>query len=125
MCLATAHPAKFEEAVSLALPDPSMYLDLLPRTCFCCIFETCFDRRPARPPQLEALFSLEVRKVLLDNNLATIQQFILSKLKKSEAKQEKEQQSGKKDGIESALLWSAIAASVTIVGIIILRSVRK
>ena len=111
--------------MSLALPDPSMYLGLLPRTCLCSVFETCFDRRPARPSQLEALFSLEVRKVLLDNNLATIQQFILSKLKKSEAKQEKEQQSGKKDGIESALLWSVIAASVTIVGIIILRSVRK
>lgn len=53
--LATAHPAKFEEALALALP---------------------LERIPCRPLQLGELFSLPTRKVLLPTLLSEVQSFI-------------------------------------------------
>ncbi len=61
VCLATAHPAKFEEAIALSLSANNQEV-------------------PKRPKELEELFSLPTRKVLLPNALQDIQAFILKKL---------------------------------------------
>ena len=57
VCLATAHPAKFEEAVRLALKGST-------RT------------PPPRPAELEALFGQATRKTLLASSLAEVQAFV-------------------------------------------------
>lgn len=57
MCLATAHPAKFEAAVQLALQES-------------------VRPHPARPPELEVLFGQETRKVHLANSLGEVQAFV-------------------------------------------------
>lgn len=57
--LATAHPAKFEEAEALALP---------------------IEKIPTRPKELEELFGLPTRKTLLPTDLSQVQSFIRSKL---------------------------------------------
>ena len=61
VCLATAHPAKFEEAVGLALTGKAL---------------------PARPAELDKLFYLHTRSTLLPNALANVQAFVRSKLTK-------------------------------------------
>lgn len=61
VCLATAHPAKFEEATQLALTA---------------------DQQPNRPAVLDALFRLPERKTLLRGDLATVQEFVRFKRKK-------------------------------------------
>lgn len=66
VCLATAHPAKFEEAVNLALCDGRQV--------------------PNRPAELSVLFNLPVRTTALTNSLTRVQSFMrekTSKLKKS------------------------------------------
>jgi threonine synthase len=60
VCLATAHPAKFEEAVNLALTNGR--------------------KIPARPPQLQELFALRVRTYSVPNALKDVQTFVRSKL---------------------------------------------
>ena len=62
VCLATAHPAKFEEAVQLSL------LEVAPTI--------------PRPAELNALFDLPVRTTSLPNSLLEVQTFIREKLKK-------------------------------------------
>lgn len=59
VCLATAHPAKFEEAIRLALVN---------------------DAAPSRPTQLEELFHLPTRTVSIPNSLPKVQDFIRTKL---------------------------------------------
>jgi len=59
ICLATAHPAKFEEAVNIALKNSTV---------------------PARPSQLEVLFSLPIRSYALPNSLSSVQGFVRKKL---------------------------------------------
>lgn len=56
VCLATAHPAKFEEAVSRALTD-------------CAV-------TPERPAELTRLFTLPVRTHPLPNSLAAVEKFV-------------------------------------------------
>jgi len=60
VCLATAHPAKFEEAVNLALEGKDI---------------------PTRPKELDLLFTLPVRSSHLPNSLADVEKFIKNKLK--------------------------------------------
>jgi threonine synthase len=60
ICLATAHPAKFEEAVSLALQG---------------------KRIPARPTELQRLFVLPTRSKSLPNQLDKIEEFVRAKIK--------------------------------------------
>ena len=62
VCLATAHPAKFEEAVTKALIGKTI---------------------PSRPPQLEVLFSLPTRTTALSNSLVAVQGFVRMKLSNS------------------------------------------
>jgi len=57
VCLATAHPAKFQAAV-----DATM--------------EQCGSVQPARPPQLEALFAMSTRSTELPVGLANVQAFM-------------------------------------------------
>lgn len=57
ICLATAHPAKFEEAEKLALG----YI-------------------PPRPKELEALYSLPTRTTNMNNNLDSVKKFMKTKL---------------------------------------------
>jgi threonine synthase len=57
--LATAHPAKFEEAVDLALKEMTI---------------------PERPRELEALFSLPTRSTYLPNSLPKVQTFVRAKI---------------------------------------------
>lgn len=57
--LATAHPAKFEEAIGLALHDQDA---------------------PERPRELSALFQLHTRSTELQNSLAQVQAFVRMKL---------------------------------------------
>jgi threonine synthase len=59
VCLATAHPAKFEEAVNLAL---SAEVEL-----------------PERPKELQDLFDLKTRRILFPKSLETIENYIKSK----------------------------------------------
>ena len=59
ICLATAHPAKFEEAVMLAL-----------------------GAVPPRPPQLEELFSMKTRTTMVNNSLKDVQEFMRDKIKR-------------------------------------------
>lgn len=59
ICLATAHPAKFEEAVNIALKKSSI---------------------PPRPKELEVLFSLPIRTYALPNSLSRVQGFVRKKL---------------------------------------------
>ena len=59
ICLATAHPAKFEEAVNLALKNSKV---------------------PPRPKELEVLFSLPIRSYPLPNALSSVQGFVRKKL---------------------------------------------
>lgn len=56
VCLATAHPAKFEEAMTLALTPPR--------------------RIPVRPRPLQELFSMNTRSTDLPNSLAKVQAFV-------------------------------------------------
>lgn len=58
--LATAHPAKFEEAITLSLGDPKNH--------------------PPRPEQLEILFSLPTKTTLLPNSLDRVKAFMKSKI---------------------------------------------
>lgn len=58
--LATAHPAKFEQAVQMALQGVSR-------------------AAPERPAELQALFGLEERKTFLPNSLAAVQTFVRDK----------------------------------------------
>lgn len=62
VCLATAHPAKFEEAVSKALQG---------------------EVSPPRPAELELLFSLKTRTSALPNSLLAVQKFMRTKLPSS------------------------------------------
>ena len=62
VCLATAHPAKFEEAISLALASAT---------------------HPPRPAELQALFSLPTRTTSLPNSLSAVQKFMRKKLSRS------------------------------------------
>lgn len=62
VCLATAHPAKFEEALDLALSGHQL---------------------PPRPKQLDELFTLPTRSYILPNSLRDIELFIREKLKKT------------------------------------------
>jgi len=62
ICLATAHPAKFAEAVSLAMGDVPP---------------------PTRPKELEILFSLPVRTTALQNSLSSVEDFVRLKLAKN------------------------------------------
>ena len=66
VCLATAHPAKFADAVNLALSGTSEI--------------------PAIPQELNILFSLPVKKTFLPSKLRSIQAFILEKVEKSPVK---------------------------------------
>lgn len=59
ICLATAHPAKFEEAVNLALKG---------------------QRIPARPTELQKLFVLPTRSKSLPNQLTKIEGFVREKI---------------------------------------------
>jgi len=61
--LATAHPAKFEEACALALIEGR--------------------KTPERPAELQALYKLPVRTLELPNNLADVQKFVRSKVSRS------------------------------------------
>lgn len=63
VCLATAHPAKFEAAVECALGVVSGSA-----------------RAPPRPAELEALFALPTRKDELPNSLLRVQELIRTKL---------------------------------------------
>ncbi len=97
VCLATAHPAKFEEAVTLSLAGLQI---------------------PPRPQVLDELFHLPERKVFVENDLATVQEYILGKLSK-----------GKKPapvGPEQETVgWTWIFATVAVAaaaGIILLRA---
>eukprot|EP01038_Epipyxis_sp_PR26KG_P017786 gene17786-24820_t len=65
VCLATAHPAKFEEAVGLALSK---------------------DTIPPRPEILDSLFRLPTRVTFLPNSLSMVESFIRSKNEKKSAK---------------------------------------
>jgi len=62
VCLATAHAAKFEDAMSKALVGLPL---------------------PVRPPLLEEVFHLPLRSYSLKNSLADVKQFMLKKLGKS------------------------------------------
>lgn len=62
--LATAHPAKFDEALALALPD---------------------EQIPPRPLELDELFLLRPQKVLLPTAAAQVKAFVLSRLEKTKA----------------------------------------
>jgi threonine synthase len=59
--LSTAHPAKFDEALALAFPTETI---------------------PARPIQLEELFVLPTRKILLPTIVCAVKNYILSRLQK-------------------------------------------
>ena len=59
VCLATAHPAKFVDAVNLALTDIT---------------------QPATPPELAVLFSLPIKKTCLPTSVTTIKSFIINKI---------------------------------------------
>jgi threonine synthase len=59
--LATAHPAKFEEAIQLSLTAAGLKV-------------------PPRPDTLEALFSMPTRKTLLSNSLPDVQAYVRTKL---------------------------------------------
>ena len=61
LILATAHPAKFEEAIELSLSAFNLKV-------------------PPRPDTLEALFSMPTKKVLLPNSLPQVQAFMKTKL---------------------------------------------
>jgi threonine synthase len=61
ICLATAHPAKFEEAVLRATQGSQR-------------------PAPARPAELEVLFALETRKVSLSNSLQEVESFVRARL---------------------------------------------
>lgn len=60
ICLATAHPAKFEEAIMLAL-----------------------GKIPNRPPQLEELFPMKMRSFSIANEANSVQSFIRKNLNKT------------------------------------------
>lgn len=62
VCLATAHPAKFDHAVQLALGE-----DVVP---------------PPRPMELNALFELPTRRVQIPNSLEVVKSYIRNSLKK-------------------------------------------
>jgi threonine synthase len=64
VCLATAHPAKFEEAVNLSLKNNKLPV-------------------PDLPEELRCLFSKPVKKTFLPKSLNEIKKFILSKVKKT------------------------------------------
>ena len=64
VCLATAHPAKFEEAVGLALSGAEV---------------------PPRPEALQVLFGQPTRKTLLRNSLSEVQKYIHAKLPPSDS----------------------------------------
>ena len=66
VCLATAHPAKFVDAVNLALVDTTP---------------------PSTPKELECLFSLPLKKTRLPTSVTAIQAFILKKLKERKSTQ--------------------------------------
>lgn len=59
VCLATAHPAKFEQAINMAIPP---------------------DEIPDRPEELSKLFRLPTRSFALENSLASVKNFIRTKL---------------------------------------------
>ena len=59
ICLATAHPAKFQEGLDRALKG---------------------QKQPPRPPELEILFSLPIRSYALPNSLSRVQGFVRNKL---------------------------------------------
>lgn len=59
VCLATAHPAKFVDAVNLALVG---------------------SKPPSTPKELECLFSLPLKKTCLPTSVPAIQAFILKKI---------------------------------------------
>ena len=64
VCLATAHPAKFEDAVQRALKGASI---------------------PRRPRELEMLFSLPIRTYGLPNALSSVQEFVRARVKTESA----------------------------------------
>jgi hypothetical protein len=104
VCLATAHPAKFEEAEKLALLS--------------------VDRLPKRPKVLDALFQLKERKTLISGDLKSVQEFVRYKLnyhKKGEKKK------GEKEGsfLSNDTMVLAVVAVVVTVGFTILRAYLK
>jgi threonine synthase len=103
VCLATAHPAKFEEAVGLALAGVAE------------------EKRPPRPQQLEALFALPTRQTLLPNSLQDIEGFILSKLGKS--KEANSEERGFDVGVSNLWQWTLAGTAFALaVAIVIVRS---
>jgi len=98
VCLATAHPAKFEEAEQLALS---------------------VNQLPKRPEVLDALFRLKERKTLIPRDLKNVQDFVRSKLK---GKSTKEESFLFNDKTTTVL---AVAAVVVTVGFTVLRFLRK
>ena len=65
VCLATAHPAKFEQAVRLTMKRINM------------------NELPARPEALEKLFSMSTRSTTLRPSLQSVQRFMRRKLEPS------------------------------------------
>jgi hypothetical protein len=103
VCLATAHPAKFEDAEKLALS---------------------VDRLPKRPKVLDALFQLKERKTLISGDLKSVQEFVRYKLnyhKKGEKRK------GEKEGsfLSNDTMVLAVVAVVVTVGFTILRAYLK
>lgn len=106
--LATAHPAKFEEAMELSLTVAGIAL-------------------PPRPDTLEALFQMPTRKVLLDKSLSEVQTFMRTKLPNGRARTSEE--GG--DRVGDSKGWAAFfslpgmvtaAALVVGVAVVVLRS---
>mmetsp|Transcript_10773 Transcript_10773/g.18123 ORF Transcript_10773/g.18123 Transcript_10773/m.18123 type:complete len:537 (+) Transcript_10773:143-1753(+) len=107
--LATAHPAKFEEAVNLAMagcPEKS---------------------KPARPVELECLFSQSTRKVELANELGAVQNYIRGALagtsinKSAPSTGSGSSDSSADDGFTNLLTWTAVAAAVATAGYLVSR----
>ena len=78
VCLATAHAAKFEEAVQLALALDNDTASLLTTSHALCV-GACVTP-PACPAELQALYDLPTRKVKLPNSLEQVESFIRGKL---------------------------------------------
>jgi len=103
VCLATAHPAKFEDAEKLALS---------------------VDRLPKRPKVLDALFQLKERKTLISGDLKSVQEFVRYKLNNHK---KGEKRKGEKEGsfLSNDTMVLAVVAVVVTVGFTILRAYLK
>jgi len=90
--LATAHPAKFEEAVEIALGGK--------------------DRIPPRPEIVQALFSLPTRVSIVENNAETVQNFIAQKLQPASTATNSSVNSSGKCPVDNAAMVANILVTV-------------